>query len=72
MIAAMVGGLLLLIAGLILVWLLSPAFRHWTERPKFQMLERDALYERASAQAHGSPLAELPETSSTDLARRTP
>jgi len=43
-IAAMVGGLLLLIAGLIFVWLLSPAFRHWTERPKFQMLERDALY----------------------------
>ena len=59
MIAAMVGALLLLIAGLILVWLLSPAFRQWTERPKFQMLERDALYERASAQARGLPPAEV-------------
>ena len=64
MIAAMVGGLLLLIAGLILVWLLSPAFRHWAERPKFQMLEREALYERASAQARGSPPAEMPDDSS--------
>ena len=54
----MVGALLLLIAGLILLWLLSPAFRRWTERPKFQMLERDALYERASAQARESPPAE--------------
>ena len=63
MIAAMVGGLLLLIAGLILVWLLSPGFRHWTERPKFQMLERDALYERPSPQAHGSPPAEMPDDS---------
>ena len=64
MIAAMVGALLLLIAGLILVWLLSPAFRHWTERPKFQMLERDALYERASTQARGSPPDEVPDDSS--------
>lgn len=64
MIAAMVGALLLLIAGLILVWLLSAAFRQWTERPKFQMLERDALYERASVQAHGSPPAEVPDDSS--------
>ena len=60
----MVGALLLLIAGLILVWLLSPAFRQWTERPKFQMLERDALYERASSPARGSPPAEVPDDSS--------
>ena len=59
MIAAMVGALLFLIAGLLLVWLLSPAFRSWTERPKFQMLERDALCERASVQARESPPAEV-------------
>jgi len=51
------------IAGLILVWLLSQAFRQWIERPKFQMLERDALYEQASSPARGSPPAEVPDDS---------
>ena len=54
MIAAMVGGLVLLVLGLVLVWLMSPAFRDWSERPKFQMLEREAMYERART---GQPLA---------------
>lgn len=49
MIAAMVGALLLLMLGLAVLWFVSPAFRTWAERPKFQMLEREALYERAEA-----------------------
>ena len=47
MIAAMVGALFLLVLGLVIFWMMSPAFRTWTERPKFQMLEREAMYERA-------------------------
>ena len=49
MIAVMVGALVLLMLGLAVVWLVSPAFRAWAEGPKFQMLEREALYERADA-----------------------
>ena len=49
MIAAMVGALLLLMLGLAVLWFVSPAFRAWAERPKFQMLEREALYERDEA-----------------------
>lgn len=47
MIAVMVGGLVLLVLGLFLVWLMSPAFRDWSERPKFQMFKREVMYERA-------------------------
>ena len=50
MIAAMVGSFVLLVLALVLVWLRSPTFRCWIERPKFQMLERDALYERAAGE----------------------
>jgi hypothetical protein len=57
----MVGALLLLVLGLGLVWLLSPAFRTWTERPKFQMLEREALYEREAARQRGAPATEVPD-----------
>jgi cytochrome c oxidase cbb3-type subunit 1 len=53
--------LLLLVLGLVLVWLLFSAFRTWAERPKFQMLERDALYERAAARERRSPEAEVPD-----------
>ena len=49
MIAAMVGAFLLLMLGLAVLWFVSPAFRAWAERPKFQMLEREAMYERAEA-----------------------
>ena len=49
MIAAMVGAFLLLMLGLAILWFVSPAFRAWAERPKFQMLEREAMYERAEA-----------------------
>ena len=49
MIAAMVGAFLLLMLGLAVLWFASPAFRAWAERPKFQMLEREAMYERAEA-----------------------
>ena len=49
MIATMVGAFLLLMLGLAVLWFVSPAFRAWAERPKFQMLEREAMYERAEA-----------------------
>ena len=61
MIVAMVGALTLLVLGLGLLWLLSPAFRTWSERPKFQMLGRDALYERAAARERRSSEAEVPD-----------
>ena len=74
MIAVMVGGLVLLLLGLVLVWLMSPAFRDWSERPKFQMLEREAMYERvqtadpsiAKTPAAGRAPSPSPEPTSTD------
>lgn len=47
MIAAMVGAILVIVLALIAVWLLSPAFRTWSEQPKHSMLQRNALFERA-------------------------
>lgn len=61
MIAAMVGSFVLLVLSLVLLWLRSPTFRRWIERPKFQMLERDARYERAAARHLGVPAAEVPD-----------
>lgn len=66
MIAAMVGALLLLMLVLAALWFVSPAFRAWAERPKFQMLEREAMYERAEADN-----ANLAKTANS-LERRTP
>ncbi len=45
MIAAMVGAILIIVLALIAVWLLSPAFRTWSEQPKHSMLQRNALFE---------------------------
>ncbi len=61
MITAMVWAWLLIVLATVFVWLLSPSFRTWTERPKFQMLEREALYERAAARHLGAPAAEVPD-----------
>jgi hypothetical protein len=49
MIAAMVGGIILIVLLLIMGWLLSPAFRSWTEKPKYTLLERNEMFERADA-----------------------
>lgn len=57
----MVCSFVLLVLVLVLVWLRSPTFRRWIERPKFQMLERDALYERATARHLGVPAVEVPD-----------
>ena len=46
MIAAMVGAILVIVLALIAVWLVSPAFRTWSEQPKYSMLQRNALFER--------------------------
>ena len=46
MIAVMVGGLLLLMLALAVVWSVSPAFRAWAEKPKYTMLERNEAFER--------------------------
>ena len=45
MIAAMVSAILLIVLALITAWLAFPAFRTWSERPKYRMLERNALYD---------------------------
>lgn len=47
MIAALVGAIILMVAALISVWIFSPAFRVWTEKPKYAMLERNKAFERA-------------------------
>ena len=51
MIAAIVGAIILIVLLLIIVWFVSPAFRAWTEKPKYILLERDELFERAAKDA---------------------
>jgi len=48
MITAMVSAIILVVLVLVIVWLFSPAFRAWTEKPKYTMLERDEMFERAA------------------------
>lgn len=48
MIAAIVGAIILIVLVLVIVWFFSPAFRAWTEKPKYTMLERNAMFERAA------------------------
>lgn len=51
MIAALVGVILLIVLALIAAWLAFPAFRTWSERPKYPMLERNALYDSTHSAA---------------------
>ena len=62
MIVAMVAAVMMLVLGLGLLWLLSPAFRTWSEQPKFQMLEQEALYERAAQRRFGASAAAVPDS----------
>lgn len=48
MIAAIVSAILLMVMLLVIVWLISPAFRAWTEKPKYTLLERNEMFERAA------------------------
>ena len=46
MITAIVSAIILIVLALVIVWFFSPAFRAWTEKPKYTMLERDEMFER--------------------------
>lgn len=48
MITAIVSAIILMVLVLVVVWLFSPAFRAWTEKPKYTMLERNEMFERAA------------------------
>ncbi|ARU32097.1 hypothetical protein CAP31_10675 [Sulfuriferula sp. AH1] len=47
MMSALVGAIVVLIVLLTGVWFISSAFRAWAEKPKYTMLERDEMFERA-------------------------
>ena len=47
MIAMIVIAIILMVLALLIVWFYSPAFRAWTEAPKYAMLERNEMFERA-------------------------
>lgn len=51
MMTAIVIAIAVVVVLLIGAWLISPAFRAWTEKPKYAMLEREAMFERAVASA---------------------
>lgn len=51
MIAVLVGAILLIVLLLVVTWLVSSAFRAWTEQPKYTLLEHDELFERAAKDA---------------------
>lgn len=48
MIPTMVVAIIVIVLALIGVWLASPNFRAWTERPKTTLLERNEMFERAA------------------------
>ncbi len=48
MITAIVSAIILIVLVLVIVWFFSPAFRAWTEKPKYTMLERNAMFDRAA------------------------
>lgn len=50
MITAIVSATILMVLALVVVWLTSPAFRVWTEKPKYTLLERNEMFERAAAE----------------------
>lgn len=50
MIATMVSAIMLIVLALVAAWLAFPAFRTWSEQPKYRMLERNALYDHAGSQ----------------------
>lgn len=56
MIAAMVAAILIIVLALIAVWLASPAFRTWSEQPKYGMLERNAQFERSVGKKPLAPI----------------
>lgn len=51
MITAIVSAIILIVLVLVIVWICSPAFRAWTEKPKSTMLERNEMFERAAKDA---------------------
>lgn len=51
MIAAIVGAIILIVLVLGIGWLVSPVFRAWAEKPKYTLLERDEMFERAASDA---------------------
>ena len=48
MIITIVSAIILIVLVLVIVWIFSPAFRAWTEKPKYTMLERNEMFERAA------------------------
>ena len=54
MFAATVIGLSLVLLGLFILWLVSPAFRRWIETPKYVLLDQEARFERAAGSRPGN------------------
>jgi hypothetical protein len=66
MIAAIVGAIIFIVLMLIIIWLFSPAFRAWTETPKYILLERNEMFESAEHDhAITTPIAIIKATSAT-------
>lgn len=55
MMTAIVSAIILMVLVLVIVWFLSPAFRAWAEQPKYTMLERNEMFERAASDAFNDP-----------------
>lgn len=55
MMTAIVSAIILMVPVLVIVWFLSSAFRAWAEQPKYTMLERNEMFERAASDAFNDP-----------------
>ncbi|BBP01330.1 hypothetical protein [Sulfuriferula nivalis] len=48
MIAVIISAIIFMVMALVTIWLFSPKFRSWAEQPKYTMLKRNDMFERAS------------------------
>ena len=71
MIAAMVGAIVLIVLVLVIVWLVSPAFRAWSENPKHRMLERDAMFEAPPIGSRSPPANIVKADGMDEMKRKT-
>lgn len=46
-----VSAIVFMVLALVTLWLFSPKFRYWAERPKYTMLKRNDLFENATMDA---------------------
>ncbi len=69
MIAAIVIATILIVLGPLILWFFSPAFRTWTEKPKFAILAHSELFEKSTME---DPMVAAPVDKGAADTKETP